>query len=140
MVGQTDRPTAEEQRRLDILADIEFCLPCLIDGWTEAGEIHHVVEGRVRLGHRWTYLNCPWHHRGKPPTELTFDFGPSLARSSTKYAQRYGTERQLVQMQDALVRISEQAARRHEYIADIKLISLSRQLHKEIVLGVSPMQ
>jgi hypothetical protein len=132
VVGRTTPPTAEERRRLSILSEVG-CLCCMIDGWWESAEIHHPTEGFHRKGHRHSYPICPWHHRAVPPPHVCVDFGPSLARAPAQYCERYGTEAELVQIADAVVRIVEQARRRSEWISDDKMRRIVQCLHREVV-------
>ncbi len=139
MVGATARRTATDNDRLSILSEVG-CIPCMIDGWWSPGEIHHVVEGMVRLEnqHRWTYPACAWHHRGVPPGDCTAHFGPSMALSPRDYRHRYGEERGLVYIADAVVRIVESANRHHEWLSDVKMTQIVEALFGEIVLEESP--
>lgn len=139
MVGATSQASKAHAHRLEILAEAG-CLPCMIDGWWCHGEIHHVLDGQYRHAdeHRHTYPACPWHHRGVPPTELLFDFGPSMARAPREYSARYGREPQLVQIADAIVRTIDAAARRHEWLPERKMVRIVRALHREIVLHKPP--
>jgi hypothetical protein len=138
VVGRTAPQTRSDAARLQILSDL-YCIPCAIDNWAEPAEIRHITEGFRRVNgseteHRWTYCICPWHHRSVPPTEIYYDFGPSMARDPRAYHARYGSERELVQIADALVRIVQAAQKRHEWLPDIKLIAITQALHREIVL------
>jgi hypothetical protein len=64
-------------------------------------------------------------------------YGPSFARNKRGFVIRYGTERQLIQIQDALVRMYEKARDKGEYLPPVEIGKLTRCLHKEIVLGES---
>jgi hypothetical protein len=74
--------------------------------------IQHVVEGNKRLGHRFTYGCCGWHHLGenlpgKTRHESMMLMGPSLALSKTEYRARFGAERHLVALQDLVLELFE---------------------------------
>ena len=100
------------------ISDIErfaklHALGCIVsrvfyDRW-EPAEIHHLVEGRKRLGHQFTIPLSPWFHRGVPPrmdmrpSEATEQIGPSLAISKRKFVERFGTERELLKQTDKLI-------------------------------------
>lgn len=87
------------------------CLPCLLDGLPDSHpEIHHVVEQAYRRGDRFTYGSCPWHHRGIPwpglsPRDMQNQVGPSLELNYKQYAERYGSEMTLVQVQDYVLHL-----------------------------------
>lgn len=85
------------------------CLPCQLQGFHyRLATVQHVVEGKKRLGHSWTYGACEWHHLGIPPDgyddyKAERILGPSLAWDKKKYIDRYGSERQLVELQDVVL-------------------------------------
>lgn len=71
----------------------------------EPCDIHHTNGGD---NHDETYGNCPWHHRGIRKNELDMlemqiHFGPSLARNPKRYHDRYGSERELLAYQNAML-------------------------------------
>ena len=105
--------TRAEKRRMDRIKIIG-CLPCLLDGMPDRiCDVHHVLDdsGEKRLGHRFTYGGCLWHHKGdeRPYGKSTMRevFGPSLAEEPSRYAERYGSEQQLVELQDFLIEAYE---------------------------------
>lgn len=71
-------------------------------------DFHHVVEGRVRLGHEMGFGMCLWHHRGESDwvlahleqSELVQRMGPSFQRQKKRFIEVYGTERTLVELND----------------------------------------
>jgi hypothetical protein len=73
------------------------------------GEVNHIVKGRKRLGHMYSYLLCPYHHRNVPPCdglksgEAERRFGPSLQASPAAFHERYGSDELLLEIQNALV-------------------------------------
>jgi hypothetical protein len=82
----------------------------------EPADIHHLVEGRKRLGHQFTIPLSPWFHRGIPPYDLRPSdaekhLGPSLARSKRDFVSRFGTERQLLELVDELLEITNDTGR-----------------------------
>jgi hypothetical protein len=62
-----------------------------------------------RRGHRFTISLCPWHHRGiRPNTSRTVRetremLGPSLALTPTSFTLHYGTDDELLALQNTLV-------------------------------------
>lgn len=78
------------------------------DRW-EPADIHHLVEGRKRLGHQFTIPLSPWFHRGVPPrfdmrpSEATEKLGPSLARSKKDFVERFMSERELLAETNRLI-------------------------------------
>lgn len=85
------------------------CIPCWLEGISfNPCDVQHVVKGRKRLGHRWTYGCCPWHHRGVPVNGLNTkqseqQAGPSLARDPKAYHAKYGSEEELVELCDKMI-------------------------------------
>jgi len=111
--------TKAESRRFDQIQQ-RGCVPCYLEAklqerkWVpEPCDIHH-TEGQ---NHAMTYGNCPWHHRGLRKFELDLlemqnKFGPSLARNPARYRARYGTEDDLLAIQNRmLVKSIEELAR-----------------------------
>jgi hypothetical protein len=100
------------------VADIErfaklYALGCIITRIyygveNEPAEVHHIVEGKKRLGHQWTIPLSPWFHRGVPPanlrpSEATERLGPSLALNKRAFVERFGTERELLAKVNELI-------------------------------------
>jgi hypothetical protein len=90
-----------------------YALGCVVskiyfNRW-EPAEIHHLVEGRKRLGHQFTIPLSPWFHRGIPPlhdmrpSDAEKQIGPSLARSKREFTCRFGTERELLERTNNLL-------------------------------------
>lgn len=108
MNHSTGNPTRAQQDRFRAIQALG-CLPCILLGiWGNPCDIQHVVEGGKRLGHDETYGSCPWHHRGIAPGDWSArqaeeSFGPSLAISRRRFAQQFGTERELLAKQDELI-------------------------------------
>ena len=97
------------QRRCQLLQQIG-CVACLLDGQPETPpDIHHLVEGRKRLGNDYTIPLCAWHHRAVPADGLSVSqteqiMGPSLAVSKRRFVERYGTERELLEFINEAIR------------------------------------
>jgi hypothetical protein len=101
-------PTAEHRRRFSIMQEIG-CIACLLDGRPgNPGDIHHILSGGRRVSHHVTLCLCPWHHRGVPPNGLQDRmaervFGPSLAKSPASFKRQYGTDVELLEIQNRLI-------------------------------------
>lgn len=72
------------------------CIACWIDGLYSPAEIHHLLEGGRRIGHKYVLPLCFPHHRGG------FDGAGASAVSRHPYKARfeskYGTEQELLAM------------------------------------------
>lgn len=106
MQGQKP-PTASEQRRLTAIHEL-WCLPCAMNGWDGVPTtVQHVVEGRVRLGHEYSWPGCIWHHLGNPgkftAAEAVARFGPCVERQLRRFEQAFAQERILVAITDAML-------------------------------------
>jgi hypothetical protein len=108
--------TVADTDRFDALRALGCIVSRIFFGRWEPADIHHLVEGRKRLGHQYTIPLSPWFHRGVPPrwdmrpseVEAHKDFGPSLARSKRSFVARFGTERELLAHTNTLLKIQEQ--------------------------------
>lgn len=104
------------------IAEIErfaklYALGCVVSrvyyGRWEPADIHHLVEGRKRLGHQFTIPLSPWFHRGVPadldmrPSEATEKYGPSLALNKRAFVAKYGTERELLEQTNKLIEVMQ---------------------------------
>lgn len=103
------RPRVDDIERFAKL----YALGCVVskiyfNRW-EPAEIHHLVEGRKRLGHQFTIPLSPWFHRGVPPSmemrpsEATEKLGPSLALSKRDFVNRFASERELLEETNKLI-------------------------------------
>ena len=89
-MGPSRTPTKVEREWMD---RIQFlgCVACVKDGISDTpGEIHHIVQGNRRLGHLFTLLLCPPHHRGDGRQV------PSVHSTKRTFVQRYGSELELL--------------------------------------------
>ena len=142
MVGRTQSATKADKARFNALYQVG-CLCCHIEGWGFAeAQIHHVVEGRKRLGLEFTVRLCPHHHSGEVPPICCGNvavaerrFGPSLAHNKGGFIARYGTERDLVMVADRMVERIGQAAVNGEYLPEFEIGSLVQQFHREVIDG-----
>jgi len=145
MVGHTEKQTRDEAARMTAMS-YQGCIPCMIDRWNDVpATVQHVTDGGRRLGHRDTYKSCPWHHLGQVDEafygsvkRMTEVRGPSFAHDKPAFEARYGSELELVQIQDALVREYWRAWHRGEFIPPAQMGRLAVLLHAEIVLKRPP--
>ena len=111
MVGKAKPATPAQKKRMSQIKEIG-CIACLLNNWPDVQtEVHHVVEGRVRLGHDQTMGLCKWHHRGDPGDHTRQQMGgllgPSLAHGSYDFAENFGSQATLVLVQDYLIELYE---------------------------------
>jgi hypothetical protein len=60
-------------------------------------------------GHASTLCLCQWHHAGKPNMGfgkkwMTEKYGPSLAEDKRQFTARYGTERELLEKTNQMLK------------------------------------
>lgn len=114
MNHSTGRPTKSEQARFDKLHKIGCIVTRVYFGTFSPCEIHHLVEGNRRLGHEFTIPLTPWYHRGvvqnisQETAELVY--GPSKAISPRQFRERFGSDRELLEMTNALIEAIDKAA------------------------------
>lgn len=90
--------TPDERARIDQIVR-HGCVACKMEGDKCFTEIHHLLVGGRRVGHRFTIGLCDHHHRtGQQPER-----GPSLAKGSKPFHDRYGTDQYLLFYQDRLI-------------------------------------
>lgn len=94
------------------------CIPCLV--WATAGnmpmedvatycEYDHSKSGNIRRGHDKGFASCLWHHRrvieveGWTFSAMTKHFGPSLLDGSALFRRTYGTDDELIALQNQLL-------------------------------------
>lgn len=110
----TGKPTAAQQRRFGLIKDEDH--GCLIAhmlgiGWLPA-EIHHFTigghHGQKRRGHEYSIGLNSWSHRGEPlqgwtAAECEARLGPSYARSPCAFRERFGSDDELLALQNQLL-------------------------------------
>jgi hypothetical protein len=89
------------------------CVACRKDGrFNFNTQTHHLNlggrAGQKRIGHDATIPLCAWHHTGLPPNGkdskwATQFMGPSLAKSSKAFRERYGTDEELLSLTNDLL-------------------------------------
>jgi hypothetical protein len=135
MKHSTGRPTRYEQERIEAMVKLG-CAACAHLGIPYAQiEVHHILDGGVRMGHWFTIPLCAGHHQGyftKLQTELIEPQKLVSISSGRKAFRRvYPTERELwVRVQNklklpAVWPTSKVLARRVHVGANTNLVELS---------------
>ena len=93
--------TKAQARRIQIITQELGCLACWKEGHEyEPAQCHHCDD--QKQDHDRTYALCLWHHQGhshdRDWMELTR--GPSKALESKQFTARYGTEQELLDLQN----------------------------------------
>jgi len=89
------------------------CLPSLLMHQPNVHcDVHHVLSGGRRIGDHATVGMSPWHHRGMPwdgKTEGQMEdfLGPSMAKSPGKFKEKFGTQQELLEIQDYVLELWE---------------------------------
>lgn len=113
MRHSTGKPTKAEQARFDAMKEQGVCIACMLRGaqpdYQQHIEIHHLLSGNRRIGHLATVSLCVYHHRGIPPfgwgdAEAREHLGPSLAKGSRPFRAEFGTDLELLSIQNDLLR------------------------------------
>lgn len=108
-------PTVAERERLEAIPYVG-CIACAIVGRYQLAQVHHITDCGRRIRkkadgteHRYTLGLCPWHHQGQlpagwSPANMVAAVGPSLELDKRGFMARFGTEADLLELQDALIR------------------------------------
>lgn len=110
----TGKPTKAQEARFRAIKDLG-CVCCRVLGFPgEPPEIHHLLSGNVRRGHDHTVGLCPWHHRGVPKdgwdrASLKDLIGPPLSGGAKAFRAAFGSDDDLLLIQDALLTAHESA-------------------------------
>jgi hypothetical protein len=112
----TGSPTKTQRKRLHEVTHRD-CLACTLNrGWSLAPayvggcDAHHLLSGGRRRGHDATIGLCPWHHRGVRPSDCPSDavardlYGPSLANESKAFHATYGSDEELLALQNKMLK------------------------------------
>lgn len=109
MKSSLPAPTKAQLERWRIMQEIG-CVTCYLSSrWGVPADIHHVLSGGRRISHSHVLALCPWCHRSvKPDTKLTTAsfkemYGPALDANPKEFQQRYGTQQELLEIQEALI-------------------------------------
>ena len=99
----------ETQRRWLRFPDIG-CMACRVEGFhNPQTQVHHLnqfgLAGKKRRGDKFSIPLCPFHHQG-----IGTGIGPSLAKQSKAFRQKYGSDDELLRWTDELFRALEQRA------------------------------
>lgn len=110
-------PTKAESERLDRFRWIGCVVSNLFLGRNKpnnlAGyDVHHLIDGNRKVSWLATIPLEPWFHRGVIPDgwtaqEMREQFGPSKARNPREFAQRFGSDRDLLEATNALIAAHE---------------------------------
>jgi hypothetical protein len=100
MKTSTGTPTKAEAARMAAFQKIG-CLACRSLGFYRTPEVHHLLSGNKRRGHKFTVPLCSWHHRSTPfelydQKSSTLAFGPSLALGSKPFHAHFGSDEELL--------------------------------------------
>lgn len=98
-------------KRLDRFREFQRigCIACRMNGHAgEPADIHHLLSGGRRRGDEYTIPLCAWHHRGQTMmhcsrSDMTEDFGPSLAHGSRAFRAHYGSDDELLAKVEVLL-------------------------------------
>jgi hypothetical protein len=102
-----------EQARFDAIKH-GGCMACAQRGIDMVGqglvEVHHLLSGGRRIGHMATVGLCIWHHRacllwGHTHADMRTEYGPSLAEGSKPFRAEFGTDTELLTMQNQLLEV-----------------------------------
>lgn len=99
------------------------CIPCLVraraglmpmDDVATCSGYDHSKSGNIRRGHAFGFASCDWHHQRIKPDNWTFagmtqHFGPSLMDGSRLFRETYGSDDELIALQNEILHRSEAA-------------------------------
>lgn len=100
-------PTKADLERFERLRELGCVVSRVYLGRYAAPDVHHLLEGGVRMGHQFTIPLSTWFHRGIPgqltQAECTRRFGPSRALNPMQFHKRFGTDLELLEMTNQLL-------------------------------------
>lgn len=110
MKSSLPSPTKAQLERWRVMQELG-CVCCCLDQRTGVpSDIHHVLSGGRRISHSHSLALCSYHHRSvKPSDTLLTDkqfkemYGPALDANPKEFQQRYGTQQELLEIQEALI-------------------------------------
>jgi hypothetical protein len=142
VVGRSKTHSKSDDARFDALSEIG-CLACNVNGWPCVPcQANHLLQGyRFEDEHRHTVGLCGYHHQGYPlpicctgsKAEAERTHGPNLRDASKAFHARYGSDAELLAIEDAAIRIVQSARRRGRYLPSREISKAVRELHREIV-------
>lgn len=109
MKHSTGTPTKAEAKRMDTIKEMAICMCCrqrkLLASYVE---VHHLLSGGKRMGHMFTVGLCVWHHRAVPMygykrAQMREIYGDSLAEGSKIFRAQFGSDMDLLAMQNELL-------------------------------------
>ncbi len=85
-----ERPTEEEQARIDAMMNLGCILTRIRGMPAVTAECHHIVVGGKRMGALYTIPLNPWYHRGvclpgRSVSAMKSEFGPALVHGSKAF-------------------------------------------------------
>jgi hypothetical protein len=86
------------------------CVACWRKGIVTIGcDAHHLLSGGRRIGHEASVALCRWHHMAHPFDGVThgqmrFQYGPTLMDGSKVFRAAYGTDAELLELQEQMLR------------------------------------
>lgn len=101
---------ADKARRAAIHAG--HCVACYQRGIDLRGQglvqWHHLLSGGRRIGHQATVGLCFWRHMAQPfwgciHSEMRDEYGPSLAEGSKPFHAEFGSNTELLELQNRLL-------------------------------------
>lgn len=116
---------AARDRRFGRIRDIG-CLASRKQGWFVLPDVHHLNTGghagQKRRGDEFTIGLSPWHHRGIPIDGLTPEacrrmLGPSLKLEPNAFRETFGSDDELLALQNELIADAEKAVVGRERVA-----------------------
>ena len=100
MRTSTGKPTKFEAERMDAFQRVG-CVACYLHGRYSEPQVHHLLSGNKRRGHRYTIPMCPAHHQGIG--HVPDLHGPSLAKQSKLFHITFGSDAELLNLADMLI-------------------------------------
>lgn len=113
-----NRPMTPTEAARVVEAKTTACIPCLV--WARMGRMpmahvatccgyDHSKSGNIRRGHDKGFGSCNWHHQalvddGWTHAAMREHFGPSLMDGSRLFHDTYGSDDELIALQDEILR------------------------------------
>lgn len=95
---------------MDAIKNAGICVACYQIGIVgeQYVDIHHLISGNKRRGHLFTVGLCKWHHLRYPIQDMSANetrklLGPSLADGSKPFRAKFGTDDELLELQNRLL-------------------------------------